>query len=109
LSCDWGTLHAVLWAKKKSAPSVLAAFALLGILLVVTVVVYPVGLEADVVRNEACGLDAARYNLADCKLMWGFWLTACCAVLALLLSFLTLCVRPPADKYQVKDRSPNTV
>ena len=75
----------------------------------VTVVVYPIGLEADVVKNEACGLDADRYKPGDCTLMWGFWLTTCSAVLALLLACLSFYVRPPADKYQVKNKSRYTV
>lgn len=62
--------------------------------MVTTVLIYPVGWDAELLRDEACGPEADQYKLGDCTLEWAFWLSAASALFAVL----TACLSPAARK-----------
>ena len=58
------------------------------------VIIYPVGLEADALRDHACGHDAGSYKLGKCTLGWAFYVSAVSAAFAIFIA----CLSPAAKK-----------
>lgn len=51
-----------------------------GLALVGTVLLFPVGWDAERLRMEACGWDAGKYQIGRCSLGWCYYVTLCCAI-----------------------------
>eukprot|EP00118_Oscarella_pearsei_P025085 m.307473 g.307473 ORF g.307473 m.307473 type:complete len:236 (+) comp42328_c0_seq1:103-810(+) len=67
------------------------------VLLAATVIVYPIGLDAERVRGEACGGSAGRFKLGDCSFGWAYWVSVGSALAVLIIACLSPVARKNGD------------
>ena len=59
---------------------------------------FPVGLDADIIRSDACGWDAGKYELGRCTFGWAFYVIIVCAVGALITAGLLVVVQVQTEE-----------
>jgi hypothetical protein len=59
---------------------------------------FPVGLEADKIRNEACGPGADKYELGRCSFGWAFYVSIVCAIGTLINAGLLVVAKVQSEE-----------